>query len=48
MTKKRPNVSLQDVDGNTEKIMEDGNNNDTRGIKSISEVGCAAWEVPTL
>lgn len=36
--KERPNVILQDVDGNTEKNVEDGSNSDTRGIKSISEV----------
>ena len=46
--KERPNVILQDVDGNTEKNVEDGNNSDTSGIKSISEVGCSAWDVPTL
>lgn len=46
--KERPNVILQDVDGNTEKNVEHGNNSDTRGIKCISEVGCSAWDVPTL
>lgn len=46
--KESPNVILQDVDGNTEKNVEDGNNSDTCGIKPISEVGCSAWDVPVL
>lgn len=46
--KERPNVILQDVDGNTKKNVEDGSNSDTCGIKSVSEVGCSAWDVPAL
>jgi len=46
--KDRPNVILQDVDGNTEINVENGNNSDIHGIESISEVGRSAWDVPAI
>lgn len=40
--KERPNVVLRDVDGNTGKNMDIGNNSDAHDIKSISEAACLA------
>lgn len=39
---------LQDLDGNTGKNVEAGNNNDTCDIQSISEAACLAWDEPIL
>lgn len=39
---------LQDVDGNTEKSVEVHNNSDINGMKSISEIGHSAWDIPML
>lgn len=39
---------LPDVDGNTGKNVDIGNNSDACDIKSIYEAACLAWDVPTL